>query len=127
MTLLPTRPRCTPPDFASFDAAISTSKITVSTAWREYAATAPRPYSQFTFIRLYRQWQAGAAVNDTTEFKASEIYWHGRASPRPAIIVLDNGDVMLDTKSSGWDREQTAPIRKDDCTRFAMLGAWIEP
>ena len=89
--MTPLRPRCTPPDFASFDAAISTGKINVSDAWREYAATALCPYLQFTFIRLYRQWQAFAAIDATTEFKASEAYWHGRAAPRPSIIVLDNG------------------------------------
>src|ERR1700730_10193063 len=88
---LPTRPRCTPPNFARVDPDISSGKLTITAAWREYAAHAPRPYARGVFSRLYRQWQAAVPADKAEEFAASETYWHGRAAPRSPILVLDDG------------------------------------
>jgi hypothetical protein len=64
---------------------------TLSHIWRAYAARAALPYDVTTFRKEFRKWQASAPADSADEWAASDVYWSGKAAPRPDVVVLDDG------------------------------------
>jgi hypothetical protein len=57
---------------------------TLVSLWREYAAVAALPYGLPGFYVEYRKWQSAAPENPAEEYAASDRYWNGKTSVRPA-------------------------------------------
>jgi hypothetical protein len=71
------------------DAEVSSGAITITEAWRRYAAHAPKPYVLSAFWRMFREWQAATPVDPIEDRAWSLCYWQGREHPRPNVLVLD--------------------------------------
>ena len=63
-----------------------------SAALFEYAVSAAIPYGLPGFYIEFRKWQAQAPVNPAEEYAASDR--QGKTSPRPDILVLDDGATL---------------------------------